>query len=71
MYAFMLMIISNEMKSILETKMFLSYSFKIKDLGKIDTILGIKVEQNNGSFELGQSLYVDKVLDKFKNFKFK
>ena len=43
----------------------------MKDLGQVDTILGIKVKQNSGSFELGQSHYVEKVLEKFKYLKFK
>ena len=41
-----MLIISNEMKAILETKRFLSSTFKMKDFGQVDTILGIKVKQN-------------------------
>ena len=48
-----ILIISNEMKCILETKRFLSFTFKMKDLGQVDTILGIKVKQNCRDFELG------------------
>ena len=66
-----MLIISNDMKGILETKRFLSSTFKMKNLGQVDTILGIKVKQNSGSFELGQSHYVEKVLEKFKYLKFK
>ena len=43
----------------------------MKNLGQVDTILGIKVKQNSGSFELSQSHYIEKVLDKFKHLKFK
>ena len=39
---------------ILETKMFLSSTLKMKDLGQVDNILGIKAKQNSGGFELGQ-----------------
>ena len=39
-----MLIISNEMKDILETKRFLSSTFKMKNLGQVDTILGIKVK---------------------------
>ena len=66
-----MLIISNEMKGILETKRFLSSTFKMKDLGQVDTILGLKVKQNSGGFKLGQSHYIEKVLDKFKYLKFK
>ena len=66
-----MLIISNEMKGVLETKRFLSSTFKMKDLGVVDTILGIKVKQNSGSYELSQSHYVEKVLDKFKHLTIK
>ena len=45
-----MLIISNKIKDILETKRFLSSTFKRKDFGQVDNILGIKVEQNSGSF---------------------
>ena len=66
-----MLIISNEMKGILKTKRFLSSAFKMKDLGQVDTILGIKMKQNSEGYELCQSHYVEKVLDKFKRLKFK
>ena len=43
----------------------------MKDLGQVDTILGIKVKQNSRVYELYQSHYVEKVLDKSKHLKFK
>ena len=43
----------------------------MKDFGQVDTILSINVKQSSGDFELGQSHYVEKVLDKFKHLKFK
>ena len=49
-----MLIISNEMKGILETKRFLSSTFKMKALGQVDTILGIKLKQNSGDYELCQ-----------------
>ena len=66
-----MLIISNKMKDILETKRFLSSTFKMKNLGQVNTILGIKVKQNSGVYELCQSHYVEKELDKFNNLKFK
>ena len=47
-----MLIISNEKKGILETKRFLSSTFKMKDFGQVDTILGIKVKQNSGGLNL-------------------
>ena len=36
-----MLIASNDMKGIIETKRFLSSTFKMKGLGQVDTILGI------------------------------
>ena len=66
-----MLIISNDAKGITEIKRFLISCFKMKDLRKVDTILGIKVKQNSGGFELSQSHYVEKILDKFKHLNFK
>ena len=43
----------------------------MKDIGQGDNILGIKVKQNSGGFELEQSHYFEKVLDKFQHLKIK
>ena len=43
-----MLILSNDMKGIMETKRFLYSNFKMEDLGEVDTILGIKVRRNNG-----------------------
>ena len=51
--------------------MFLSSNFKMKDLGNVDTILGIKVRRNSGGFVLSHTHYVEKVLDKFSHLKIK
>ena len=40
-----MLIVSNNIKGIVETKRFLSSTFKMKDLGQVDTILGIKVKK--------------------------
>ena len=64
LFVFML-IPSNDMKCVIETKRFLCSAFKMKNLGQVDTILGIKVRQHSGSFFLSQSHYIEKVLEKF------
>ena len=43
-----MLIVSNDMKDVIETKRFLSSIFKMKDLGEVDTILEIKVKGNSG-----------------------
>ena len=43
----------------------------MNDLGLVDTLLGIKVKRNSGGYELSQTHYVEKVLDKFKHLHFK
>ena len=62
---------SSYMKGIIETKRFLSSTFKMKDLGQVDTILGIKVRQTSGFLILSQSHYIEKVLNKFNHLKIK
>jgi hypothetical protein len=47
-----MLIISNDLNGILETKRFLTSTFKMKDLGLVDTILGIKVKRNSGGYVL-------------------
>ncbi|KAL6345172.1 hypothetical protein AAG906_013656 [Vitis piasezkii] len=55
-----MLILSDDMRGIIETKRFLSSTFKMKDLGEVDTILGIKVKRNSG-----------KVVSKFSHLKIK
>ena len=43
----------------------------MKDLGEVDTILGIKVKKHSGGLALGQAHYVEKVLKKFNHLKVK
>lgn len=38
-----MLIMSNHMNGIEETKKFLSFTFKMNDIGQVDVILGIKV----------------------------
>ena len=39
----------------------------MKDLGEVDTILGIKVKKHSGGFSLCQSHYIDKIISKFNH----
>ena len=40
-----MLIFSDDLKGIIETKRFLSSIFKMKDIGEVDTILGIKIKR--------------------------
>ncbi|RVW95711.1 Retrovirus-related Pol polyprotein from transposon TNT 1-94 [Vitis vinifera] len=66
-----MLILSDDMKGIIETKRFLSSTFKMKDLGEVDTILGIKVKRNSGGYALNQTHYIEKVVSKFCHLKIK
>ncbi|CAL1362657.1 unnamed protein product [Linum trigynum] len=59
------------MKGINETKEYLTSRFQMKDLGEVDTILGIKVKKHSGGFALSQSHYVEKMLKKFEHLDIK
>ncbi|RVW39391.1 hypothetical protein VitviT2T_024278 [Vitis vinifera] len=66
-----MLILSDDMRGIIETKKFLSSTFKMKDLGEVDTILGIKVKRNSGGYALNQTHYIEKVVSKFSHLKIK
>lgn len=59
------------MNGVLETKRFLTSTFKMKDLRLVDTILRIKVKWHSRSYELSQIHYVEKLFDNFKQLCFK
>jgi hypothetical protein len=66
-----MLIIGNHLEGILETKKYLSSNFKMKDLGEVDTILGIKVKRNGSQISLSQSHYIEKILTKFQHLNIK
>ena len=66
-----MLIVGNDMKGVIETKGFLSSIFKMKDLGEVDTILGIRITRNSGGYVLSQSHYIERVLNKFSHSKLK
>ena len=66
-----MLIIGTNYKGVEETKKYLSSIFKMKDLGEVDTILGIKVKRHSGGYSLSQSHYVEKVLNKYQHLKIK
>jgi len=66
-----LLIFGTNMQGVDDTKKYLTSQFKMKDLGEVDTILGIKVNKHSGGYSLCQSHYIEKVLLKFNYLKFK
>ena len=51
--------------------MFLTSQFKMKDLGEVDTIWGVKMKKHSGDYSLCQSHYIENVLFKSNHLKFK
>nr|KAJ0214957.1 hypothetical protein LSAT_V11C300107720 [Lactuca sativa] len=66
-----ILIIGTHLEGILETKKYISSNFKMKDLGEVDTILGIKVKRTGGQISLSQSHYIEKILTKFQHLNIK
>ena len=66
-----LLIFGTNMQGVNDTKKYLTSQFKMKDLGEVDTILGVKVRKHSGGYSLCQSHYIEKVLLKFNHLKFK
>ena len=56
---------------IIETKRYLTFIFKMKDLGEVDIILDIKVKKHSSGYTLNQSHYIEKILNKFKHLNIK
>lgn len=62
-----MLIVGRDTSKIDKLKKELSKSFKMKDLGFANQILGIKISRDrmNGKLWLSQESYIEKVLDKF------
>ncbi|KAI3734277.1 hypothetical protein L6452_13742 [Arctium lappa] len=66
-----MLIIGTNLEGIRETKNYLSSNFKMKDLGEVDTILGIKIKRPGSQISLSQSHYIEKILTKFQHLNIK
>nr|KAJ0209067.1 hypothetical protein LSAT_V11C400185590 [Lactuca sativa] len=64
-------IIGTHLEGILETKKYMSSNFKMKDLGEVDIILGIKVKRTGGQISLSKSHYIEKIMTKFQHLNIK
>jgi hypothetical protein len=60
-----ILIFETDLEAIMETKVFLSKNFDMKDLGEADVILNIKLIKGEDGITLSQSHYVEKVLTHF------
>ena len=63
-----MLIIGSNANIIKHTKQMLSKQFDMKDLGLADVILGIKITRHSEGIILSQAHYVEKILDRFKNY---
>jgi hypothetical protein len=62
-----ILIFGTDLEAIMETKVFLSKNFDMKDLGEADVILNIKLIKVEDGITLSQSHYVEKVLTRFRH----
>jgi hypothetical protein len=62
-----ILLASNDVRLLQETKGFLSSNFDMKDLGEASYVLGIQIhrDRRNGVLGLSQKAYLEKVLKKF------
>ena len=63
-----MLIIGSNNDIIKSTKKMLIDQFDMKDLGVADVILGIKITRTSEGLVLSQFHYIEKVLEKFKNY---
>ncbi|GKC62652.1 zinc finger, CCHC-type containing protein [Tanacetum coccineum] len=63
-----MLIFSTDQVQVDLTKEFLSSKLSIKDTGKADVILGIRIKHGSNGIAISQSHYIDKVLKKFNYF---
>ena len=62
-----ILIIGNNVESLMSVKMRLTKQFQMKDLGEASYVLGIWIFQDrkNNMLALSQALYIDKILEKY------
>ena len=63
-----MLILETNIGVIKSTKKMLSDNFDMKDLGVTDVILGIKITKTPDEISLSQSHYVDKMIERFKEY---
>jgi hypothetical protein len=63
-----MLILGSNLDVVNSTKKLLNSKFDMKDMGKADVILGIRIQRIDNGYVLTQSHYVEKVLKKFGHF---
>ena len=61
-------IFGTSLEVVCEIKKFLGFKFDMKDLGKVEVILGIKITRTPNKLKLSQEHYVEMILRKFEHF---
>ncbi|GJS15568.1 zinc finger, CCHC-type containing protein [Tanacetum coccineum] len=62
-----MLIFGTDQNQVDKTNKFLSSRFSMKDIGKVDVILGIKIKRENKGIAMTQSHYIEKILKKFNH----
>lgn len=60
-----LVIEAKDTKSLVEVKEMLTQRFRMKDLGKLKTFLGIEFTQEKGEIRMNQTRFITKILERF------
>jgi len=63
-----ILLATNDLGLLHETKKFLSSNFEMKDMGEVSYVIGIEIFRNRsqGLLGLSQKAYINKVLERFK-----
>ena len=56
-----MLIFRNSLKAICKIKQFLGFKFDMKDLGKVEVILGIKIIRTSNGLKFSKEHYVEKI----------
>ena len=64
-YVDYMLIFGTSMKAVIETKTYLASQLKMKDLGDVNTILGIKIKRHDKGYAFSQSHYIEKLVHNF------
>ena len=63
-----MLIFGTNLLVVINTKSFLRSKFDIKDLGKDDVILGIKITRTLNGINLSKEHYIEMILKRFEHF---
>ena len=68
MYVNDILLTSNDLRLLNETKKFLSSNFEMKDMGEVSYVIGIEIFRNRsqGLLGLSQKAYINKELERFE-----